>query len=46
MTVTLNGADDGPVMFTDEVEAIQVDWAGAPLQVRLTAPVKPEIGFT
>jgi len=46
VTVTLNVADDAPEMFTEEGEVLQVDWAGAPLQVRLTAPVNPEIGFT
>jgi hypothetical protein len=45
MTVTVNGTD-APVMFTDEVEGLQVDWLGAPLQLRLTPPVNPEIEFT
>lgn len=46
MTVTLNGTDDAPVTFTDEVEGVQVDWAGVPAQARLTVPVNPEIGLT
>lgn len=44
--VTLNGAGEAPPTLTDDAEVLQVDCAGAPEQARLTAPVKPETGFT
>jgi len=46
VTLAANGTDDVPVTVTGVVDGVQVAFAGAPVHVRLTEPVKPPLGFT
>ena len=45
-TETLNGTVEAPVTLTEEAQGVQAAFVGAPVQDRLTVPVKPPVGVT